>query len=92
LESSVQLFWNLVFVNALHPQTPKIIRGSWLHYIDTSDAVVGNGANNMVNWPILDLNQQAISRQTNVLTSAFPEPTSDIFQIYFERADMMMKK
>jgi hypothetical protein len=35
-------------VIALRPQTPKHIRGGWSHYIDTSEPVDGNGAENMV--------------------------------------------
>jgi hypothetical protein len=35
-------------VVALRPQTPEHIRGDWSHYTDTSEPVVGNGAQNMV--------------------------------------------
>jgi hypothetical protein len=35
------------FAIASRPQTPKHIRGGWLHYTDTSEPVDGNGAQNM---------------------------------------------
>jgi hypothetical protein len=40
-------FWGLVI--ALRPHTPKHIRGDWSHYIDTSEPVDGNGAQNTQN-------------------------------------------
>jgi hypothetical protein len=44
------IWFGLVLVIALHPQTPKHIRGAWSHYdyTDTSEPVDGNGAENMV--------------------------------------------
>jgi hypothetical protein len=36
----------LVFVTALHPQTPKHISGGWSYYTDTSELVYGMKAQN----------------------------------------------
>jgi hypothetical protein len=42
-------FVDLVLIIVLRRQTPKaMLGGGWLHFTDTSEPVVGYGANNMV--------------------------------------------
>jgi hypothetical protein len=38
-----------VLVIALHPHTPKHMRGGWSHYTDTSELADAKGAQNIVN-------------------------------------------
>jgi hypothetical protein len=45
---SVWVFEDLVIV--LHKQKPKLVRGGWSHNTDTSELVVGYGANNIKTW------------------------------------------
>jgi hypothetical protein len=64
-------------VFALLPQTSKHIRGGWSHYADTSEPVVGYGANNVFIVPSADIRTTDLSITSPTrLPTALPGPTS----------------
>jgi hypothetical protein len=55
---------------ALHPHTPKHIKGGWSHYTDTTEPVNGYGAqNNYGHCPTRVSNQRPFDRWSNTLTN-----------------------